>query len=176
MKIAFLDRDGTINKSCWTPVDREGGPEYWNGSEEPELLPGTLEGIRHLIACGYKIIIITNQYPIGEGQVTQAFYDRYMDRLLSLLKEGGAEVLDVFFCPHRRDEGCECCKPRTGMIRQALKKYPQIDMSRSFFAGDSAADEGVARAANLPFYGVRRDCERRIESLRDLTFLISDAD
>lgn len=171
MKVAFLDRDGTINKSCWSH-EYEGGPEYWLGSEEPELLPGTLEGMRHLKSLGYKIIIITNQYPIGEGQVTQAFYDSYTEKLLSLLRAGGAEVLDVFFCPHRRDADCSCCKPRPGMILQALEKYPNIDMSQSFFAGDSAADEGAAKACSLPFYGVKRDCEHRIESLADLIDLL----
>jgi len=166
MKVAFLDRDGTINKSCWSPD--EDGYEHWLGSAEPELLPGTLEGMRYLKSRGYELIIITNQYPIGEGQVTQAFYDSYMEKLLRMLREGGAEVLDVFFCPHRRDEGCSCCKPRPGMIRQALQKYPDIDMSQSFFAGDSAADEGIAAACSLPFYGVGRDCARRIASLADL--------
>ena len=171
MKVAFLDRDGTINQSFWSH-EFEGGPEFWMGPADPVLLPGTPEGLRHLRACGYEIIIITNQYPIGEGQVTQAFYDEYMIRLLALLKAEGVEIKDVFFCPHRRDEGCACCKPRPGMIHQALEKYPDIDMSRSFFAGDSAADEGIAAACSLPFYGVKRDCEHRIEFLADLISLI----
>lgn len=171
MKVAFLDRDGTINQSFWTH-EHEGGPESWSGPAEPVLLPGTIEGMRHLRNLGYEIIIITNQYPIGEGQITQSFYDSFMDRLLSLLADEGIDVLDVFFCPHRRDAGCACCKPRPGMIHEALRKYPDIDMTRSFFAGDSAADEGIAAACQLPFYGVRRDGGRRIESLADLTALI----
>ncbi len=172
MKVAFLDRDGTINKSCWTTREPDGFFEYWEGSEEPELLPGTLEGMRHLRRCGYEIIIITNQYPIGEGQVTQEFYDSYMEKLLAMLKEGGVDIKDVFFCPHARSVGCSCIKPKPGMIHAALRKYPDIDMTQSFFAGDSAADEGIAAACSLPFYGVKRDCERRIESLADLTALI----
>ena len=171
MKVAFLDRDGTINQSFWTR-EHEGGPEYWIGPADPVLLPGTIEGLRHLRAKGYEVIIITNQYPIGEGQITQAFYDEYTEKLLALLKEEGIEILDVFFCPHRRDAGCPCCKPRPGMIRAALEKYPSIAMSRSFFAGDSASDEGIAQACGLPFYGVKRDCALRIGSLADLISLI----
>ena len=171
MKVAFIDRDGTINKSFWKN-EHQGDPEYWNGPAEPVLLPGTIEGLRHLRQRGYEIIIITNQYPIGEGQITQAFYDEYMERLLALLKKEGIEILDVFFCPHRRDAGCACCKPRPGMIHAALEKYPDIDMNHSFFAGDSAADEGIAAACSLPFYGVKRDCARRIESLEDLISLL----
>ncbi|MBQ2956338.1 MAG: HAD-IIIA family hydrolase [Clostridia bacterium] len=172
MKVAFLDRDGTINRSFWTH-EHEGGPEYWAGSDEPELLPGAAEGMRRLIDCGYRIIIITNQYPIGEGGITQDFYDRFTEKLLAKLRAAGVDVLDVFFCPHRRDEGCACCKPRPGMIQAALKKYPGIDMTESFFAGDSAADEGIARACRLPFFGVGRDGGQRIESLADLVRFIS---
>jgi len=171
MKVAFLDRDGTINKSFWTH-EHEGGPEFWTGPDEPELLDGAIEGMRHLRECGYEIIIITNQYPIGEGQGTQEFYDRYMEKLLQLLKENGVSVLDVFFCPHRRDEGCACCKPRPGLIHKALEKYPEIDMAHSFFAGDSASDEGIAEACRIPFYGLNRECAHPIRSLADLTGLI----
>ena len=167
MKAAFLDRDGTINRSYWQTAG-EGEAEYWMGSEVPELLPGAAEGMRYLKERGYELFIITNQYPIGEGQITQEFYDAFMEKLLGQLREQGAEVSDVFFCPHRRDEGCACCKPRPGMIHQALRKYPQIDMSRSFFAGDSVADEGIAEACGLPFYGVGREGKRRIERLSDL--------
>ena len=89
-----------------------------------------------------------------------------------MLRESGAEVLDVFYCPHRRDEGCSCIKPLPGMILKALEKYPSIEMDKSFFAGDSVADEGVARACGLPFYGVKRGGERRIESLAGLIGLV----
>ena len=171
MKVAFLDRDGTINQSFWTH-EHEGGPECWAGPSDPILLPGTIEGLRHLRKCGYEIIIITNQYPIGEGQITQSFYDSYTEKLLVLLAGEGIDVLDVFFCPHRRDAGCPCCKPRPGMIRDALQKYPDIDMAQSFFTGDSASDEGIARACGLPFYGVKRDGPNRIESLAGLIPLI----
>ena len=171
MKVAFLDRDGTINQSFWTH-EHEGGPEFWTGPADPILLPGTIEGLRHLRKAGCEIIIITNQYPIGEGQITQDFYDSFMEKLLSLLADEGIDVLDVFFCPHRRDSGCACCKPRPGMIHAALQKYPDIDMTQSFFAGDSAADEGIATVCHLPFYGVKRAGPNRIESLSDLTALI----
>ena len=45
-------------------------------------------------------------------------------------------------------------------------------MTQSFFAGDSASDEGIAAACALPFYGVKRNCENRIESLADLISFI----
>jgi D-glycero-D-manno-heptose 1,7-bisphosphate phosphatase len=147
LKVAFLDRDGTINKSFWT-CEHAGGPEFWEGPAEPILLPGTAEGLRHLRAKGYELIIITNQYPIGEGQVTQAFYDEYTEKLLALLKKEDVDILDVFFCPHRRDAGCACCKPRPGMILKAARKHG-IDLSHSVLIGDKQSDIEAGRRAGL---------------------------
>ena len=106
------------------------------------------------------------------GFIGKVGRDAFGRSLAETLKKEGVDILDVFFCPHRRDAGCACCKPRPGMIHAALRKYPDIDMTQSFFAGDSAADEGIAAACTLPFYGVKRDCENRIESLSDLISFI----
>ena len=80
---------------------------------------GTLPRASPYRAQGYEIIIITNQYPIGEGQITQEFYDSFMKKLFSMLREGGVEVKDVFFCPHRRDAGiaAACHLPFYGVNR-----------------------------------------------------------
>lgn len=54
------------------------------------------------------------------------------------------------------------------MIRQALDKYPGIDLSRSFLAGDSRADAGLADAVGLPFFGIGLPVERSVQGLADV--------
>lgn len=107
-----------------------------------------------LRAQGYEIIIVTNQYTIGEGVITLAQYRAFADALLQKLRAAGVEVRDTFFCPHARDAGCDCCKPRPGLIRRARAKCPEIDPAASFFAGDSPADRELARRCGLKFSGV----------------------
>lgn len=61
-----------------------------------------------------------------------------------LMKATGVD--DVFYCPHH-PEGliskytkiCDCRKPNTGLIKQAVKKY-DIDTGKSFMVGDRACD------------------------------------
>ena len=106
MKAAFLDRDGTL---CRDYPDAE-----WARVKEPELLPGAAAALRTLRALGYEIIIVTNQYTIGEGVITLAQYRAFADALLQRLRAASAEVLDTFYCPHARAAGCGCCKPRPG--------------------------------------------------------------
>ena len=78
-------------------------------------------------------------------------------------------MLDTFYCPHARDSGCDCCKPRPGLICQALAKYPEIDLSASFFAGYSPADRELARRCGLEFYGVGPE-----QSLNDIVHRLEE--
>ena len=160
MKVAFLDRDGTINRDY---PDAE-----WARVTVPELLPGALAAMRGFRARGYEIVIVTNQYTIGEGIILLADYRRFTERLLTVCRQGGVEILDIFFCPHARDARCDCCKPRPGLIRQACEKYPEIDLAASFFAGDSPADRELARSCGLQFYGVGPEGARGVVGLMDI--------
>lgn len=146
MLCAFFDRDGTIAGDY--------PDEVWKTIKEPELMPGAIETLAYLRSVGYEIIIITNQYIIDEGYITQEEYNLYSQKLLTRLAEEGIEVMDVFFCPHARSYPCKCRKPETGLIQRALKKYPDIDMSRAFMVGDSEADMELARRMSIPAYGI----------------------
>jgi len=164
MKIAFFDRDGTIALDY---PDSE-----WTSIENPVLMPYAVEALKHISDIGYQIIIITNQYIIGEGYITKKQYEDYNQKLLNILDENGISVLDVFYCPHARQENCDCCKPKTGMIEKAVKKYPNINLSESFIVGDSLSDIEMAQALGLFAYGIGIDFNygkyKRIESLREL--------
>lgn len=163
MKVAFLDRDGTINRDY---PDAE-----WAVVAEPELLEGALVGMKSILKKGYEIIIVTNQYTIGEGFITQGQYEDFNDKLLDTLAKNGVSVLDVFYCPHARRDNCDCCKPRTGMIAQAISKYPDIDMSQSFMCGDSAADMKCAYEAGLRFIGIGIG-EQQIRDLSEIHMIV----
>ena len=164
MKIAFFDRDGTISLDY--PDDE------WSHIDTPILMPYAIEAMQHVIKIGYKIVILTNQYIIGEGFITQEQYESYNKKLLSLLKEKDIDILDVFYCPHKRADNCTCCKPRTGMIDNALKKHPQIDLADSFIVGDSLCDMQLAKNMNIKSYGIKQDFaykkHQKIENLKEL--------
>lgn len=50
LKIAFLDRDGTLIKDY--------PDEKWREIKEPEFLEGSIEGLKRLKEMGYDFIII----------------------------------------------------------------------------------------------------------------------
>ena len=61
-------------------------------------------------------------------------------------EEHGVELLDLIFCPHDRDEGCECRKPKPGMLLSAARKH-DIDLSSSWMVGDHETDIDAGKGA-----------------------------
>ncbi len=157
MKVAFLDRDGTIVKDY---PDSE-----WASIKTLEFLKGSIEALKYMQSKGFEIIIITNQYLIGEKIITLEDYQSFNDLFLKTLEQKGVDILDIFYCPHARSENCKCIKPNPGLINQALHKYPSIDLRGSFYVGDSLCDRELAKSFNLTFYGINLPCKNKVSSL-----------
>lgn len=162
MKIAFLDRDGTIIE------DYE--DEKWREIEKPVFLKGAIEALKIIKQKGYEIIIVTNQYLINERIITLDQYKKINQRFLNYLNANNIKVLDVFFCPHSKEEKCDCFKPKPGLIKQALEKYPNIDLSNSFIVGDSKSDVKLGKHFNLLCFGINVNNEGciNVESLKEI--------
>ena len=77
-KIAYLDRDGVLNK--W----REG---YVNSADELELLPGAGYAVGLLRRKGFRVCIVTNQSPVGRGiwghETLSLIHDSLQEQLLN---------------------------------------------------------------------------------------------
>ncbi len=129
-KVVFLDRDGVINRDS---------PDYIKTWDEFQFLPGSLEALRLLSQAGFRLIIITNQSIIGRGMVPLRVLEETHRKLKAAVAAAGGHILDIFFCPHRPDEACDCRKPSPGLIQQACRRYG-IDPADSIMIGDSAKD------------------------------------
>ena len=145
----FLDRDGTMNVS----------KGFISKADDLELIPGTIEAIKDINKSGALAIVITNQPVIARGECSFEELHNIHNKLKTLLGEKGVFVDDIFYCPHHPDKGfegeipelkfdCECRKPKTGMIDEAVEKY-NIDLSRSYMVGDSTMDLEMARNAGI---------------------------
>lgn len=145
----FLDRDGTMNVS----------KGFISKADDLELIPGTIDAVKAINKSGALAIVITNQPVIARGECSFEELHNIHNKLKTLLGEKGAFVDDIFYCPHHPDKGfegevpelkfdCECRKPKTGMIEEAVKKY-NIDLSKSYMVGDSTMDLETARNAGI---------------------------
>ncbi len=135
----FVDRDGTVNEPPPT-----GG--FVTDPEELRLLPGATDALRRLKDAGYLIVVFSNQSGVARGVMTLADVESVNARLAGLLAAEGAKPDGIYFCPHRSEDGCECRKPKPGMLLRAADDLG-IDLARSWGMGDAARDLAAARTA-----------------------------
>jgi len=144
-RAVFLDRDGTIN--------REVGNLRSVG--QLRILPGVAHAIKELNKLGFLVIVATNQPVVARGWVTEKEIDAIHAVLVSRLGRRGAKIDAIYYCPHHPEANlkkyrlqCRCRKPNIGMIIRATKGL-DVDLRRSFMAGDSTRDILTGKKAGL---------------------------
>jgi D-glycero-D-manno-heptose 1,7-bisphosphate phosphatase len=135
----FLDRDGTINVKA-----PDGG--YITGPDQLELLPGAAEAIRLLNHAGVPAVVITNQRGVGLGRMDESDLAAVHARLNQLLREHGAQVDGIFYCPHNSGT-CDCRKPGTLLLRRAGAFLGLATLRHTVMIGDSPTDVEAGRRA-----------------------------
>lgn len=145
-KIAFLDRDGTII--------REPADEQVDRLDKIELVPGVIPALLRLRNAGYQFVMVSNQDGRGTPAFPEEDFQRVQQFVLALFRSQGIEFRDVFICPHTAGDGCECRKPRTGLLTGFLSTTP-LDRSASVVIGDRESD--LQLAANLGLRGLLLD-------------------
>ncbi|MDO8492259.1 MAG: HAD-IIIA family hydrolase, partial [bacterium] len=138
-KVIFLDRDGVINK-------KPPKADYVKKWEEFEFLPGSTEAIRTLNENGYEIFIISNQPGIARGMMSREDLDFIHQNMIKELRGGGANIGDIYCCLHGWNDGCECRKPKPGLLFQAAREH-HIDLTKAIFIGDDSRDIEAGIAA-----------------------------
>ena len=138
MKLLILDRDGVINQDS---------DAYIKSLDEWIPIPGSIEAIAQLSKTGWTVAVATNQSGIARGYYNLATLDAMHARLRELVAAQGGEVGLIVYCPHGPDDGCDCRKPRPGMLRTIANHYA-VDLAGVWFVGDSKGDLEAARAVD----------------------------
>ena len=115
MKLAILDRDGTLNH--WGAQGFIGHPEDW------VAVPGALEAVSRLNRAGWHVVIATNQPGLGRGLFDVIELNAVHAKMYRELAAVGARVEAVFYCPHAPDEDCQCRKPQAALFEQIADRY-----------------------------------------------------
>jgi D-glycero-D-manno-heptose 1,7-bisphosphate phosphatase len=166
----ILDRDGVINRSLL----RDGKPCAPRDESELQVLPGVVEALRELKLSGYKLVVVTNQPDVARGKTSRSQVDGINATLKSQLH------LDaVFACYHDDADGCDCRKPKPGLLFAAAREL-NFELTRSFMIGDRWRDIQAGRQANCTTffidYGYAEQAPQsfdyRVTSLREAASVI----
>jgi imidazoleglycerol-phosphate dehydratase/histidinol-phosphatase len=144
MKILFIDRDGTLIEE---PADQQ-----VDALQKIRLMPCVIGALQKLQDMGYRLVMVSNQDGLGTASFPQADFDACQEYILALFESQDIHFDDVFICPHRAEDDCDCRKPRTGLLTRFLADN-NLDRSLSAVIGDRDTD--MELAARLDIRGLR---------------------
>lgn len=145
--VVFLDRDGTINKRAPRAC-------YIETPEQFVWIEGAKEAVKILKNSGYRVVLVSNQPGIARGNLTESMLEQIHRKMQDdLMRDAGCRIDAVYYCPHNWDEGCECRKPKPGMLYQAQKDF-SLDLTKCILIGDDDRDIEAGNAAGCRTYQV----------------------
>jgi D-glycero-D-manno-heptose 1,7-bisphosphate phosphatase len=137
-RLVVVDRDGVIN---------EDSAEFIKSVTEWRPIEGSLEALAALNEAGFRIAVVTNQSGVGRGLLderTLASIHRHMEHSV---RAAGGELAGIYYCPHLPEAGCDCRKPRPGLLR-AVERDLGLPLRGAAFIGDRQSDIDAARAVS----------------------------
>jgi D-glycero-D-manno-heptose 1,7-bisphosphate phosphatase len=140
MRVALLDRDGTINVKA--PED-----DYVKRPQDVTLIDGSAAAVRLLNVTGVRVAVVSNQRGIARGKMTESDLVAVNNQIAHILSACDAHVDLWLHCPHETSS-CTCRKPLPGMLLEALARLDG-DASHSAMFGDSYHDVAAGRAAGV---------------------------
>jgi D-glycero-D-manno-heptose 1,7-bisphosphate phosphatase len=136
----FLDRDGVVNEVVEGPGGEAAGPVR---PEDVVVSADAAPAAERLRAAGFALVLVTNQPDVARGKARREDVDAINARLVAELGLDAAYV-----CPHDNRDGCDCRKPRPGMLLDAARDLG-LDLGASWLIGDRWVDVGAAAAAGV---------------------------
>lgn len=132
VKAVLFDRDGTIVED----VPYNGDPAHVRPMTDAR------HSVDRLRIKGIRVAVITNQSGVARGLISTDDVRAVNERIDQAI--GPFDAWEV--CHHGPDDGCECRKPRPGLVRAAARRLG-VDPTRCVVIGDIGADVLAARAA-----------------------------
>lgn len=140
----FLDRDGVINYPALNPST--GAYEAPFKIEDLKLFPWVIDSLKELQKLDFKLFIVTNQPDFAKGKATLENLNLVKEKMLSILKENNISISEYYACFHHPNGivpeytmKCECRKPGSLFLRQAIEKY-SLNPKECWMIGDRDSD------------------------------------
>ena len=171
-RAVFLDRDGVLVET----FVRNGHAHAPVSLAEFRICPDAGVQVERLKAGGLVPIIFTNQPEVARGTLSLLTLDRMHEQLTAVVG-----VADIFVCPHEDRDGCDCRKPKPGMLHAAATKWA-LDLPASFVIGDRWRDIEAGEAVGCqtvlidrPYSACRRADVRVADLVRAVDAVVARA-
>lgn len=146
--VLLIDRDGTLVEE---PEDFQ-----VDSLSKIKLCEHVIPSLLALNNAGYRFVMVTNQDGLGTSSFPQESFQTTHDFIINLFASQGIYFSDIFICPHRENDNCECRKPKIGLLRDFLEKT-SIDRNNSWVIGDRETDRQLANNIGVGFQPVAKN-------------------
>ena len=147
-KIAFLDRDGVLNKS-----NINNG--YIGFKKDFRWITGSIKAISYIKKKGFKVVLVSNQSGVARGFFKYRDVQKLHLYMQKELKKNQTKIDKFLFCPYHKEGvikkykiNSKLRKPKIGMFRLVQKKW-KVDKKNSFMIGDQKTDMEFAKKVNI---------------------------
>ncbi|MFI5419806.1 MAG: D-glycero-alpha-D-manno-heptose-1,7-bisphosphate 7-phosphatase [Nitrososphaerales archaeon] len=147
----FLDRDGVLNDLVYYKEEGRVGSPLSAAQLKVSVHAG--EAVKKSQALGLQVIVISNQPGVAKKQFSYRELSRMNAKIASKLASEGVRLDGEYYCLHHPNALiakykiiCDCRKPKPGLLLRAAREH-ELDLRKSFFAGDSLIDIQAGKAA-----------------------------
>ena len=139
-KVLFIDRDGTLIEE---PHDNQ-----VDALDKIRLVRGVIPALLELADNGYRFVMVSNQDGLGTESFPLEHFEACHQHVIALFESQGITFDETFICPHFEGDGCDCRKPRTGLLTRFLARN-HLDPANSAVIGDRGTDLELAEKLGL---------------------------
>ncbi len=152
--LILLDRDGVLNEMVVDP--EHGTVDSPLHPSQVKVVGGIPRVLRDLCDIGYQLAIVTNQPAAAKGKTTIENLKQVQVLIETECQSLGAKILVSEICFHRREDRCECRKPKPGMLNHAIAVAGENLRSSTWMVGDGVTDieAGIAAGVKTAFVGL----------------------
>ena len=147
-RVLFIDRDGTLIEE---PYDNQ-----VDALEKIRLVPGVIPALLDLRDTGYRFVMVTNQDGLGTASFPEEAFQRCHEHVLAIFSSQGIDFDEVFICPHHAGDGCDCRKPKAGLLTRYLAETA-LDLAACAVIGDRDTDLELAGRIGVDGYLLRQN-------------------
>jgi D-glycero-D-manno-heptose 1,7-bisphosphate phosphatase len=137
-KILILDRDGTLIENI----------PYLKDKKLIKFKSQVYEGLLKAQENNFEFIVATNQSGVGRKIVTIDEVKFVHEEISRMLFDKGIKLSQFIFCPHLPNFGCECRKPKNGMIEEIIR-IKKVVRNEIFLIGDMLTDVNAASKSRI---------------------------
>lgn len=138
-KAAFIDRDGVLNV-------RPPKAQYVEKPSAFIWIPGAREAVKLLNNAGIITILFSNQPGVARGMMSEQDLALVEKKMQKDLQESGAGMDYCYYCLHGWDDGCDCRKPKPGLLYRAQRDL-SLNLTECIVFGDDERDIKAGQAA-----------------------------